>query len=59
MAAEQLSIRIDINDRVEQAGATRFHVAFVDANHYMDAGVPGGLAQPVGSRAGDADGLVK
>lgn len=48
-----------IDERVEQAAATRFCVAFVDANHHVDAAVPSGLAQPGGGWAGDADVLVQ
>jgi len=48
-----------IDERVEQAAATRFCVAFVDANHHVDAGVPSGLAQRGGGWAGDADVLVQ
>lgn len=40
-----------IDERVEQA-ATRFCVAFVDANHHVDAAVPSGLAQRGGGCRG-------
>jgi hypothetical protein len=56
MLAEQVAVGSEVEDGVVDGGAVRFPL--VDADHEVDAGIPGGGAEPVGDRAWHGDGLV-